>query len=124
MIPIRCFVILMLVHWLADFALQTPEQANNKYTDFTALASHVLAYSASMAIAIVGLYYGAVSAWFLPVAILLISLSHLFIDLLTSKETHSLYEQKRYHDFFVVIGFDQLLHMLTILAICCIGGKA
>ena len=123
MFPISSFVLLLLVHWLADFALQTQEQANNKYKDFGALSGHVLTYSTAMAIAICSLYYGTVAFWFLPAAVIFILFSHLYIDMLTSKETHALYEQKRYHDFFVVIGFDQLLHMLTILLICYVGGQ-
>lgn len=118
MFSISSFVLLLLVHWLADFALQTPEQANNKYNNPTALGAHVLTYGASMGVAIVCLFAGNHPGAMLACAVIVVLVSHFIIDGITSKLTHYLYQEKRYHDFFVVIGFDQLLHVLTILAIC------
>lgn len=118
MASITSFVLLLLVHWLADFALQTPEQANNKSESFIALGAHVLTYGVSMSIAIVCLFAGAYTGAVLAVAITAIIVSHFLIDAVTSRITHYLYQEKRYHDFFVVIGFDQFLHVLTIIFLC------
>jgi len=117
MITIRSLVLLLLVHWLADFALQTQEQANNKYKDILALGMHALTYGAAMTLAIFCIY--KTLAGCIVVGCIIFVFSHFLIDMFTSKVTHELYEQKRYHDFFVVIGFDQLLHMLTIIWVCC-----
>ena len=112
-LQVTSLIVLLLVHWLADFALQTEKQANNKNHSLIALGGHVLTYGISMGIAMLCLYpcrKMAISAG-------LLAASHFLIDFVTSKITHRLYEEKRYHDFFVVIGFDQFLHLLTIIAI-------
>jgi hypothetical protein len=42
------------------------------------------------------------------------ALAHFLTDWVTSRATSALYKEERYHDFFVVIGFDQLLHYVTL----------
>ena len=120
---IKLFILLLLVHWLADFALQTPEQANNKWYSYLALLGHVSAYTVCIAIAIFIFGWGTIDLLSLLVVSVFIGGTHFVIDRETSNITHRLYEEKRYHDFFVVIGFDQLLHNLTLLfAAHMIGG--
>ena len=118
MFSITSFVLLLLVHWLADFALQTPEQANNKYSSLMALGAHVLTYGAAMGVAIVCLFASSYTWQILAIAVTVLTASHFFIDAVTSRITHYLYQEKRYHDFFVVIGFDQFLHVLTVIFLC------
>lgn len=40
--------------------------------------------------------------------------THLVIDGVTSRITAWLWKEKRVHDFFVMIGADQILHYVTI----------
>jgi len=40
---------------------------------------------------------------------------HFVVDYNTSRVTSRLWQEKRVHDFFVVVGFDQLLHSITLL---------
>jgi len=42
-------------------------------------------------------------------------LTHWFTDLFTSRWTSKLWEKKDVHNFFVVIGLDQLIHATTLL---------
>jgi hypothetical protein len=45
---------------------------------------------------------------------------HFVVDFFTSKITSSLWGKKELHNFFAVIGFDQLIHNITIIATFCI----
>jgi hypothetical protein len=42
-------------------------------------------------------------------------ITHGVTDYFTSKWTSRLWEEKKVHDFFVVIGLDQLIHATTLL---------
>ena len=115
MFSLSNFVLLLLVHWLADFALQTQEQANNKWHSSWALLKHVMTYGFCMSVVLFQFFPAEFSFSTKLFGCGLLALSHFCIDWVTSKCTHKLYEEKRYHDFFVVIGFDQFLHILTII---------
>ena len=108
---------LLMVHWLADFSLQTQEQANNKYNSLTVLLSHVVTYTMCMTTVIAAFYVVKLGLITVIYVGLCLGISHFLIDFVTSKVTHKLYEAKRYHDFFVVIGFDQFLHVLTLVGL-------
>ena len=41
---------------------------------------------------------------------------HFGVDFVTSRITSRLYAQERWHDFFAVVGFDQLIHQVTLAA--------
>ena len=46
-----------------------------------------------------------------------IFITHWLTDYFTSRLTSKLYKEERYHDFFVMIGFDQVLHYTQLLLI-------
>lgn len=97
----------MLVHGLADFALQTHWQATNKWNDLKALGKHVGTYTG------VWLFAGFLlfSNPFQVLAFALITgACHFVTDLWTSKLTHECFGEQDFHNGFVVIEFDQLLH--------------
>ena len=112
-------LILMLVHFVADFCLQTSEQAAGKSSSNQALAAHVFFYSVVMAI-FYGWQFGVITA-----AI------HSITDWNTSRISSRLWtavEQDRLrvvpdpvkkaediHMFFVMIGFDQYLHLVQLV---------
>ena len=95
------FLILFL-HWVADFILQTDWQAKNKSSNNVALLAHTSVYS------VVWLAFG--------IKFTLITLvAHTITDYITSRITKRLWENKDVHNFFVVVGFDQLLHYTQLI---------
>ena len=105
------FVALLGVHWVADFVLQTHWQATNKSKNNVALLHHVTTYTAVFSIGALVLF-GAAGGPFAAVNGIL----HFSTDYCTSRATSRLYAKQDYHNFFVVIGFDQLIHQTTIAA--------
>lgn len=113
---------LLVAHFLGDFVLQNDWMAQNKSKDIKALVFHTWVYSLCFAA------WGAefwVMTW----------LTHFFTDAVTSRITSKLWfvrviephngpGQKFYgafdcgnrHYFFVMIGFDQLIHFVTLAA--------
>ena len=97
-------IIILYAHFLADFVFQTRYMAENKSKSIKVLSLHILEYFSIMLIAL----------YFFDVSILFIawnSIAHFVVDYFTSKLTSKLWAEKRVHDFFVVIGFDQFLHV-------------
>jgi membrane-bound metal-dependent hydrolase YbcI (DUF457 family) len=98
--------LILLFHWLGDFVLQTDWMAKNKSHDLRALGGHVLVYGFCL-LPLTGLI-----CWHWVVVNMLL---HFAVDLVTSKITKYLYEKEDRHNFFVVIGFDQLLHTTILI---------
>lgn len=118
---ITTLIFLFFVHWLADFVCQTQYMAENKWKDFSALFYHVLTYSCVLGVCL-SLYF----QWYDDNLKLFVTLRywefymltfgfHLFTDFFTSKLTHKLYTEQKIYSFFVVIGFDQFIHLVTLL---------
>lgn len=108
-------VALLAVHWVADFVLQSRWMAINKGKRIDALAIHVASYTLALLLGS-ALIFGV-----RPIAPLLLfvganGLLHLGTDFVTSRITSKLWQQEREHDFFVVVGFDQLIHQVTLAA--------
>jgi Protein of unknown function (DUF3307) len=103
------FLILLAVHWVADFVLQTHWQASNKSKNWQALSAHVMGYS--VVLMFVSIYmFGAVGLLFAGVNGVL----HFATDAVTSRITARLYAKQDWHNFFVVVGLDQLIHQVTL----------
>lgn len=102
MISTSLVLALLTVHFIADFVLQTDWQAKNKWTNPIALSRHVLTYGACF------LPFGLTYALF-TMGI------HGCVDAVTSKATHWLWEEKKVHQFFEVIGLDQLIHVFSLI---------
>ena len=115
---------ILLIHTIADFIFQTRKMGLNKGKSLSWLTIHVLVYSLSTSI-FWGLYFG----WstFFPV-LCLTFITHWVTDFITSRASGYAYlkmlhykdknEQLehiwQYH-FWSVIGFDQLIHLITLL---------
>lgn len=77
--------------------------ATNKSKSNLALLSHVTAYTIPFMV-IISPLYGLVNG-----------VIHFIIDYNTSRVSSKLWADKKTHWFFVTIGFDQLLHALTLI---------
>lgn len=110
------FLMLLAVHWLANFVLQTHWQAQNKSKNNVALVTHVGVYTTALLIAVPLIFPGDltdhVSRWFAFLA--MNGILHFATDYFTSRATSKLYAKQDWHNFFVVVGFDQLIHQVTL----------
>lgn len=95
--------ILIWMHFVADFILQTNRIALNKSKNVWILLEHVLIYSISFC------YFG------LEFAIANMCL-HFLVDFCTSRASSYFWNKDQRRWFFVVIGFDQALHMTCLIA--------
>lgn len=111
---------ILLIHWFADFVLQTDKQAKGKSKNWSDLLLHTFNYS------LVWLLFGVISSlWFSQEYHILIGnrLSYFFIitfvahtitDYFTSRLNSRLYAKGDIHNFFVSVGFDQVLHYVQL----------
>jgi hypothetical protein len=95
---INISLILLTLHFIADFVLQSDWMAINKSKNWGALALHCFVYSLTFAA-----FYGIT---FASITFLL----HFVQDAITSRINSKLWQANRRHWFFVGIGADQLLH--------------
>jgi len=117
---------ILFIHWIADFILQTHWQASNKSKRWDALLMHTGSYSIASMILIMCFYFIPVLKEFDPVNSIIVLfllgflyglsafIFHTITDYFTSRWTSKLYAKGDFHNFFVVIGFDQLLHYLQL----------
>lgn len=121
------FMVLLATHWVADFVLQTHWQASNKSKNNEALTRHVATYAICL---------GFVAAAMFPTGLQALVFTwinaalHWVTDYLTSRWSSRLFASaagKVYsddgrvnwthfgpHNFFAVIGLDQLIHQTTL----------
>ena len=116
-------VVLMFVHYVADFLLQTSWMANNKSKSLLPLTTHILVYSLTVGVGFAWILSARLSDT-LTIAELtnrvveftVINGSlHFGIDYVTSRCSSKLFAAGRIGDAFKVIGFDQFLHALCLI---------
>lgn len=106
------FLALLVVHWVADFVLQTHWQAQNKSKNNNALGQHVAIYTGVLLLATPLIFPQPGFAW--PTFVVVNGVLHFATDYFTSRWTSKLYAKGDWHNFFVVVGFDQLIHQFTL----------
>lgn len=94
-------IALIWVHWVADFIFQTDKMALNKSTSLKWLSSHIGVYT--LPLFIFGWKFALING-----------AAHFATDFCSSRATSYLWKKGDRHNFFVVIGLDQALH-LTVL---------
>ncbi len=102
MIGYNTIFILICLHFIADFLIQSDEMALNKSTSLYWLGIHSIVYS------ILFLYFGI---YF----ILITCIAHFIIDYISSKLTTYFWVKQQRHWFFVTIGCDQAIHFICLL---------
>jgi hypothetical protein len=108
-------IALLAIHWLADFVLQSQWMSVNKSKRLDALASHVATYTATLLVGS-ALVFGVHEIVSLALFVGANGILHFFTDFVTSRITSRLWQQQREHLFFVAVGFDQLIHQITLVA--------
>lgn len=109
---------ILLVHWFADFVMQTEHMSKRKSSSNYYLTMHVTVYAFvtitiwAIVIPFTPIHVSSLGIWLSFAAIFT---THWITDYFTSRWTTRLYKEERYHDFFVVIGFDQVLHYTQLL---------
>lgn len=114
MIKTHVILWLMFAHWVGDFLLQSDRMARNKSKSNSVLLTHVGVWTVVMTSAVGWLHAKADPAWAANV-LCWFAITHFWIDWVTSRITSRLYAANETHWFFVVVGFDQYLHFLTIV---------
>lgn len=107
----KLFILILFIHFLADFALQTVEQGANKKKSNKLLVYHTLTYSIIWFV-VSYLYFSMFGVAFLFTIITFIT--HTIIDYYSSRLSNKFFDKKDYHNGFVVIGADQVLHYLQL----------
>ena len=109
----KIIIALLFMHWVSDFALQPHWMSMRKSKEWGVLAGHALIIGSVLAFGVAAflqlnfrdaMLFAAVNA-----------VAHFMIDAVTSRITSRLYAKNRIHDFFVVIGFDQFLHVALLV---------
>lgn len=103
-------VYIVLIHFLADFGLQTHEQATKKSTDVKFLTYHVLVYTSIWFIATIPIL-GFAKAWFFMA---ITGVTHFSVDYCTSRIGKPFWDKQDFHNGFTVVGYDQVLHFLQL----------
>ncbi len=100
---------IIFIHWFADFVLQTHYQATNKSKSWRALLGHVGTYSLVWLFAGLCLsgHYGIENVIAFTVVTFI---CHTITDYFTSRLNAKLWAKGDVHNFFVSVGFDQVLH--------------
>lgn len=116
MINIYIVLTILFFHWLADFVLQSEDQAKNKSTSWSYLISHTVQYSLFwiMPVIIYAIFThntNGLPLLFIPITFI----AHTATDYYTSRVNKVLWDNQKVHDFFVSIGFDQFLHFVQLL---------
>jgi hypothetical protein len=111
MIDIKVIVLILLIHFLADFALQTDEQAKKKSTSVKWLSYHIATYTFCMGLMAFYLF----PTWNQVIIFTLFTyVSHFITDYITSRMGKPFWEKGNHHDGFVVIGGDQVIHYICL----------
>ena len=109
-------ILLLFLHWLADFVGQTDWMALNKGKSWLALTIHVLTYSAILLLCLLPLVW---IKSFRPVLLVvgMNALAHFATDAVTSRVSGYFSRTNRTKFFWWTIGFDQFLHAATLLCL-------
>lgn len=114
MLPI---ILIFVIHWVSDFLCQTHEMSLKKSKSILWLSYHVIVYTL-MTTFLWSIFFGNMMINPLTTILLIFGITfitHWITDYFTSRWTSRLWEEKQVHNFFVIIGLDQLIHAITLL---------
>lgn len=112
---------IIMIHWIADFVLQTDKQAKGKSKNWSDLLGHTLTYSSVWVFAsciLFGLNNKTLTTFDYVYLSLLFGVitfvCHTITDYFTSRLNSKLWTKGDVHNFFVSVGFDQVLHYIQL----------
>ncbi len=111
MIDLTVILFILLIHWLADFCLQTDEQAKEKCKSLTMLGYHVGTYSLCWLFGSYALLGNWTLAFFFTVVT---CVCHFCTDYVTSRLSKPFWDKGDTHNGFIIVGFDQVLHYVQL----------
>lgn len=115
MISLKVVLVILFIHWFADFVIQTDKQAKGKSKNWHDLLEHTLSYSTVWLIIGSLLSVGTPNIWTGCWFALITFICHTITDYFTSRLNSKLWAKGDVHNFFVSIGFDQFLHYIQLL---------
>lgn len=123
-INIIIIIAVLFSHWISDFVAQSDRIAKAKSTSISILTEHVLIYILTFMISLfsIMLLFTSITNAFLTILLfksieltgiwfLVNAFLHWIVDFHTSKIVKSCFDNNKIHEAFVVIGFDQFLHI-------------
>jgi hypothetical protein len=105
---------IIIIHWFADFVLQTDKQAKGKSKEWKPLLSHTFTYSMIWVIIGCILYLFNLTNINFALFGLITFIAHTVTDYFTSRLNTKLWAKGDVHNFFVSVGFDQVLHYIQL----------
>lgn len=103
---------LLVAHFIADFIVQTDWMAQNKSKKLLPLVAHIVSYS----IVIFFFAIALASSWKAAMFYVIFNgLLHMVIDFVSSRAMSYAYQAEQRHNFFVILGLDQLAHQFCLL---------
>ena len=107
---------ILIIHFFFDFVFQSHWMATNKSKNNAALALHVAIYSSGVCLMTI-LNFPLFSFGTACAFIFLNTIWHFLTDYITSRLSSKRWAEQRWHDFFVIIGLDQVCHYLTLFGL-------
>lgn len=108
-------ILLWMVHTFADFVMQTNWQATNKSSSNKALLAHTGTYAGVWLFVSLLLGTACNMVWAAIIFTLITFVAHTVTDYFTSRWSKRYFSKNDNHNGFVVIGIDQLLHLIQLL---------
>lgn len=102
LIVLISLILLVWIHTIADFWLQTRKLAETKSSNIVALTKHVAIYTTPLFL--FGWQFALINGAL-----------HWMTDFCTSKLTTHFYKKENTYAFFGVIGIDQAIHMTCLI---------
>ena len=100
--PMWVVFVIIWLHFIADFILQSDNIAKNKSKSNVALSIHMIIYG--LPLFLIGPLYASINA-----------ILHGITDYVTSRVTSYYWSKGETHNFFVVIGLDQANHLTCLI---------
>lgn len=108
-IMINDIILIILLHFVADFLCQMRWMALGKCTSNTVLFQHIAAYSSVFFVA------SFLTPAFGLMFVLVNAIGHAITDWCSSRIGKWFHEQNQMYWFFATLGLDQTIHMLTLI---------